>query len=188
MCLWTLALNTHDRHTATAVALGVCCEVNDGCEGLHEVQPRYELPREVDETPLSLRPRRLRRLLPIRRWSVGRRRSPRSMSRSRAIKFIEFVELSDGSRLILRSDRGLSWSASHARSPWYGITREGISDEVREHFLQLERDRPLTPAEVVGQIRDLHGIEADAGSVREAVARERVIELGSTIEEALVRQ
>lgn len=152
------------------------------------MQPDYRLSREVPGEPQVPRIGKPSKLLPTRRWAAGGRRPPRLTSRSRKIRFIEFVELSDKLRLTLRSDRGLSWSARRAPNPWHGITRDGLIREVREYFWQLERERPLCSSEVLDQLKSLHGIEATAASVRHAVSRARLIELGGSVEEALLGQ
>ena len=98
-------------------------------------------------------------------WSTfrdGRRRWEKYRERRRkhvGVSFTEFADLSDGRRAILRSDRGLNWGWRHSPGPWYGTTRESLTDEIRGYLAAEEEDCcPISPESVVELVQRYYDI------------------------------
>ena len=104
------------------------------------------------------------------------------------LSFTEFADLSDGQRVIIRNDRGFSWSWRHSPGPWYGITRESLADDVRDYLLAEEEDCcPIPPESVIEHLQRCYDLEVDAASVQAALQLPRRIEFGTRLLEKLPR-
>ena len=112
-----------------------------------------------------------------------RRRKKRSV-----VSFTEFVELSDGRRVIVRSDRGFSESWKHSPGPFHGDTQESFADDIRYCFVQYEEDRPTPPEWIIERLRRLYGTEIDAVSVYDAMRAPLRVELGPRLLQLLPQQ
>ena len=138
------------------------------------------------------------------RWQrrLERYRERRQRGKQAGISFTEFADLSDGRRVIMRNDRGISWSrhviiwdesgsGSSRRErldPWDGVTRESLADEVREYLLAEEGDCcPISPESVVEHLQRSYDLEVDAASVQAALQLPRRIEFGARLLEELSR-
>ncbi len=107
-----------------------------------------------------------------------RRRRPRWRRNDVSIGFVEFLELSDGSRYVVRSDRGLNTSL-------HNHTCKNFAHAVRECFRQYEQDRPTAPEWVSERLRRMHGIDVDEVSIGTALSNPYRVELGPRLEQAL---
>ena len=107
-----------------------------------------------------------------------RHRRPRRRRNDVSIGFVEFLELSDGSRYVVRSDRGLN---TRLHNHMY----EDFAHAVRECFRQYEQDRPTAPEWVSELLRRLHGIDVDEASIETALSNPYRVELGPRLEQAL---
>lgn len=118
------------------------------------------------------------------------------------VSFTEFADLSDGRRVVMRNDRGLSWrqhvymqnnrglgsSRRDLPDPWDGITRENLTDQVRDYLLAEEEDCcPTSPESVVEHLQRSYGLEVDAASVQAALQLPRRIEFGTRLLDELSR-
>ena len=104
------------------------------------------------------------------------------------VGFTEFADLSDGRRVIIRNDRGFSWSMSDRSDPWDGTTRESLADEVRDYLLAEEEDCcPIPPESVIAHLQRCYDLEVDAASVQAALQLPRRIEFGTRLLEKLPR-
>ncbi|MCY4631466.1 MAG: hypothetical protein OXE75_11390 [bacterium] len=138
------------------------------------------------------------------RWqrSVEAYRQRRRRRTHAGVGFTEFADLSDGRRVIMRDDRGISWtrlyiigndrgSGSSRRNlpdPWHGVTRESLTDEVREYLLAEEEDCcPISPESVVEHVRRSYDLQVDAASVQAALQLPRRIEFGTRLLDELSR-
>ncbi|MCY3925386.1 MAG: hypothetical protein OXG52_07745 [bacterium] len=146
-------------------------------------------------TTVDQAPRRQRRL--------EQRRERRQQSRQASVSFTEFADLSDGRRVVMRNDRGFSWSRhfvlrndrrfSSSRTdspdPWDGTTPESLTDQVREYLLAEEEDCcPISPESVLEHIQRTYGLEVDEASVRAALGLPRRIEFGPRLRQELSRR
>ena len=116
-----------------------------------------------------------------RAWHAHRERRMERIS----LRYIEFADLSDGRRVILREDRGTGWSYKTKEDPWRGRTREDLIDDARDTIDQYEEDRPCSPEWVVERLKRLYDIEVDPASVRAAQQKPRLSELGSRLQAAV---
>lgn len=152
------------------------------------------------------------------RWQrrLERYRERRRRREQAGVSFTEFADLSDGRRVIMRNDRGFSWSCwmtvsprpsrrrwlvsrgstesstTPARrqrlDPWYGTTRESLADKVRDYLLAEEEDCcPISPESVVEHIQRRYDLEVDAASVQAALRLPRRIEFGTRLLDELSR-
>ena len=114
------------------------------------------------------------------RWLAYRERRRENVS----VRFTEFVELSDGRRVIIRNDRG--WSQTPG--PWDGITRESLTDYVR-NYLRVEEEEccPVSPELVVEYLRRSYDLEVEAASVEAALQLPRLVEFGTHLLQQLSR-
>lgn len=153
------------------------------------------------------------------RWQrrLERYRERRRPGRQAGVSFTEFADLSDGRRVIMRNDRGFSWScwmtvsprpsrrrwlvsrgsressttpaSRHSLDPWYGTTRESLAGEVRDYLLAEEEDCcPIPPESVVEHLRRRYDLEVDAASVQVALQLPRRIEFGTRLLHELSRR
>jgi hypothetical protein len=124
---------------------------------------------------------------PLLRWRERYRE--RSRRRDGAdVSFTEFADLSDGRRVILRSDRGFSWSSRHTPGPWHGRTRESMTDEIRDYLAYEEAECCLvTPDSVTELVQRYYDIDVDPASVEAALNLPRRVEFGARILEKLSR-
>lgn len=139
------------------------------------------------------------------RWQrrLERYRERRQRRGQASVSFTEFADLSDGRRVIMRNDRGFSWSqhviiqnergfGSSRRDlpdPWHGVTRESLTDEVREYLLAEEEDCcPISPESVVENLRRSYDLEVDVESVQAALQLPRRVEFGARLLEELSRR
>lgn len=102
------------------------------------------------------------------------------------IMLTEFANLSDGTRVVLRNDRGFTLDMSEMdHSKWPGHTPENLVEHVHMILLPVDREyyseRYYSPEEIVGRVRCLHGIEIDPESVRAATPPPLIVEFGSGI-------
>ena len=124
------------------------------------------------------------------RWQrrLERYRERRRRRHQAGVSFTEFADFSDGRRVIIRNDRGFSWSRSDRSDPWDGSTRESLADEVRDYLLAEEEDCcPIPPESVVEHLQRRYDLEVDAASVRAALRLPRRIEFGARLLERLPR-
>ncbi|MDE0195046.1 MAG: hypothetical protein OXP08_05800 [bacterium] len=138
------------------------------------------------------------------RWQrrLERHRERRRRRRHAGVNFTEFADLSDGRRVIMRNDRGFGWSRHVAirnnrglgssrrdlPDPWDGITRESLTDEVRDYLLAEEEDCcPISPESVIEHLQFRYDLEVDAASVRAALRLPRRIEFGTRLLDELAR-
>lgn len=111
-------------------------------------------------------------LRPVRRHQRTRRN--RRKGRRIHIRYSEFVDLSDGTTLPIRNDRGGNCLQTDSG--------ESILGYVRDYLDQLEKDCcPTRPQWVVERLRRIHGVEIDSSSVHAALQKPRRIELGSRL-------
>ncbi len=132
---------------------------------------RERLRTGIDSCYPALAPRWFQRL-----WAVCQRRRRRI-----SLDFIEFADLSDGRRVVVRDDRGTGWSCKRREDPWRNTSAEQEADYMRDAIEQFEEDRPCSPEWVVEQIRDRYGIEVDLMSVEVALTKPRRIEVGERL-------
>ena len=124
------------------------------------------------------------------RWQrrLERYRERRRRRHQAGVGFTEFADLSDGRRVIMRNDRGFSWSMSDRSDPWDDTTRESLADEVRDYLLAEEEDCcPIPPESVVEHLQRVYDLEVDAASVQAALQLPRRIEFGTRLLEKLPR-
>lgn len=182
----------------SVVVFGATCELSDGAPDLPAfdcdlpvLMPRVLIP-PTPTKPETLDPNTAVR--PPRRWLDRRlvhttvdqapgyqRRSMAYRQRRRmgvSLSYTEFADLSDGTRVIIRNDRGTSWSWRHSPNPWHGMTRQSLADDVRDYFAQVEEDRPCSPEWVVELVALLYEIEVDPASVQAALQMPRQVEFG----------
>lgn len=177
------------------LAFGVTCEISDD-DFVPVVQDHLRLPPHEAQALLESErlkfKERLRSAKPgvvvfgpapaARRGSLRGKRNRKRMS----VDFIEFADLSDGRRVTVRSDRGLSWSSNHSSGPFSGESRERFAREVRDYFeAEAEDCCPIEPEWVVERLRRLYGIEADPGSVEAALRLPLAVEFGPRLREQL---
>ena len=129
------------------------------------------------------------------RWQrrLERYRERRRRRRQAGVNFTEFADLSDGRRVVMRNDRGISWSRHYVTrddrwfsssrrdlpDPWDGITRESLADEVRDYLLAEEEDCcPISPESVIEHLQRCYDLEVDEASVQAALQLPRRIEFG----------
>ena len=153
------------------------------------------------------------------RWQrrLERYRERRRRRGQAGVSFTEFADLSDGRRVIMRNDRGFSWSCLMTVSPrpsrrrwlvsrgstessttpvrrqrldpWYGTTRESLADEVRDYLLAEEEDCcPISPESVVEHIQRRYDLEVDAASVEAALRLPRRVEFDTRLLQELSRR
>jgi hypothetical protein len=91
---------------------------------------------------------------------------------------VEFLDLSDGSRFVVRSDRGLN-------TKLHRHTHKNFAHAVRECFRQYEQDRPTAPEWVGERLRRLHGVDVDEASIGAALSNPYHVEFGPRLEQAL---
>lgn len=106
-----------------------------------------------------------------------RRRTARRNRRKGLIdvRYSEFVDLSDGTTLPIRNDRG---SGNYRRTD----SGESILAYARDYLDQLEKGCcPTSPQWVIERLRRIHGVEIDSSSVHAALQKPRRIELGSRL-------
>ena len=124
------------------------------------------------------------------RWQrrLERYRERRRRRHQARVGFTEFADLSDGRRVIIRNDRGFSWSVSDRSDPWGGTTRESLADEVRDYLLAEEEDCcPIPPESVIEHLQRCYDLEVDVASVQAALQLPRRIEFGTRLLEKLSR-
>ena len=170
------------------LAFGVTCEIRDD-DCVPVVQDHLRLPPQEAQALLEAErlkfKERLRSAQPgdvvhgpapaARRWSL---RGKRSRNR-RSVDFVEFADLSDGRRVTVRSDRGVS-------GPFPGQTREGFTREVRDYFeAEAEDCCPIEPEWVVERLRRLYGVEVDPVSVEAALRLSLAVEFGPRLQAQL---
>lgn len=114
-----------------------------------------------------------------------RRKRQRHRKKRTAVSITEFAELSDGSRVNVRSDRGFSWSWKHSPGPFHNRTAESFTDELRRWFVQYEEDEPTPPEWIVERFRRLYGIEVNPAAVYDAMRVPLRVELGPRLLEQL---
>lgn len=86
--------------------------------------------------------------------------------------------MSDGTNLLIRNDRGTSYSPLDSE--------EQIVDAVRSYIEQLERSCcPTSPDWLVERLRRLYGVEVDPSSVQVALEAPLRIKLGSSLRQRL---
>ena len=125
----------------SVVVFGVVCELTDDDPCQPEPQDAdAPTPKTTEATeraaavepntaPAPRRSRRRHAAAPMTpRWWRWRETHRRRRREHPHISFTEFADLSDSRRVILRSDRGFSWSWRHKPDPWSGITRESLAD------------------------------------------------------------
>ena len=201
----------------SVVVFGAVCELNDGDPYARHEPTLYFNPPPAPERPEVSAPNTAE--------TDGRRsggqftsvhtttdRAPRWQRRleqhrerrrkQAGVNFTEFADLSDGRRVIMRNDRGFSWSqhvvirndrgfGSSRRDlpdPWDGVTRESLAAEVREYLLAEEEDCcPISPESVIAHLRRCYDLEVDAASVQAALQLPRRIEFGTRLLDELSR-
>lgn len=139
---------------------------------------------------------------PLWQRRLERYRERRRRRRQAGVNFTEFADLSDGRRVIMRNDRGFSWSqhviirnhrgfGSSRRDlpdPWDGITQESLAAQVRDYLLAEEEDCcPISPESVVEHLQRGYGLAVDEASVRAALQLPRRIEFGTRLLDELSR-
>ena len=187
----------------SVVVFGAVCELNDEDPYARNEPTVYFNPppapgsAEVrDSNPTETRRRRFRGRSEWVHTTVDQ--APRWQRRLEAyrerrrkhvgLSFTEFADLSDGQRVIIRNDRGFSWSWRHSPGPWYGITRESLADDVRDYLLAEEEDCcPIPPESVIEHLQRCYDLEVDAASVQAALQLPRRIEFGTRLLEELSR-
>ena len=124
------------------------------------------------------------------RWQrqLERYREQRRRRNQAGVSFTEFADLSDGRRVIIRNDRGFSWSMSDRSDPWDGTTQQSLADEVRDYLLAEEEDCCSIPPElVIEHLQRCYDLEVDVASVQAALQLPRRIEFGTRLLERLSR-
>lgn len=115
-------------------------------------------------------------------WQAQRRRRKKPVH----IGFTEFADLSDGRRVIVRSDRGFGWNRKRSQSPFHSrMTRESFADEIRDYFVQYEEERPTPPEWIVEHLDSSYGTEIDPLSVYAAMRVPLRVEFGPRIQQFL---
>ena len=102
-----------------------------------------------------------------------------------AFSITEFADLSDGRRVIVRSDRGFSESWKHSPGPFHGMTQESFANDLRYWFAQYEEDEPTPPEWIVERFQRLYGIEVNPISVYDAMRAPLRVEFGPRLLEQL---
>lgn len=182
----------------SVVVFGVVCELTDDDPCQPEPQDAdAPTPKTTEATeraaavepntaPAPRRSRRRHAAAPMTpRWWRWRETHRRRRREHPHISFTEFADLSDSRRVILRSDRGFSWSWRHKPDPWSGITRESLADYVQSYLAQIEQDRPMRPQSVVEHLQSLYDIDVDVASVDAALQSPRQIEFGARLQQQL---
>lgn len=103
------------------------------------------------------------------------------------IKLTEFADLSDSRRVIIRSDRGFSWSWKHSPSAFHRKTQESFTDNIRNTFAQYEENCPTQPEWIAERLQRLYGIEVNPVSVYAAMRAPLRVEFGPRLLEQLPR-
>ena len=165
------------------LAFGVTCEISDD-DCVPVVQDHLRLPPQ--EAQALLEAERLKfkeRLRSAKPGAVVHGPAPaarRLRSRNRmSVDFVEFADLSDGRRVTVRSDRGVS-------GPSPGQTRERVTQEVRDYFeAEAEDCCPIEPEWVVERLQRLYGVEVDPVSVEAALRLPLAVEFGLRLRDQL---
>lgn len=184
----------------SVAALGVTCELHDRNTRSQNVRDHFTLTRQEAEAvghkspsrhglsswgdggPLFAYSSRPSEIGWFRKcWETYRKRRKNDIS----LVFVEFVDLSDSRRFIVRSDRGLNWSSMDKRDPLHGHTQESLAHKVRECLRQYEEDRPSAPEWISERLRRLNGIAVDRASIEAALRQPRRVEFGPQLLEAL---
>lgn len=184
----------------SAAFFGVHCELHDRVTSSQVVHDHFTLSRQEAEAlaggrlakndllpECSVGPQPVRGSVPFETGWFRRRSGERRKRREQEVSliFVEFVELSDSRRVVVRSDRGLNRGSSDKRGPWYGETCEGLAHSVRECFRQYEVDRPSRPEWVSDRLQRLYGIDVDYASIEAALRAPRQVELGLRLRQVL---
>lgn len=147
----------------------------------------YQTPYHVtlDEPgPWPFKRRNLRTMAKDSRDSSSRK--GRRSSSTVGVLLSEFADLSDGTRVILRNDRGFSLDLTELDHPeWPGRTPANLEDRVVMTLLPVDKEyysqRYYSPEEIARRVRRSHGIEIDPESVRAATPPPLVVEFGSDL-------
>gem|GEM_PF-3836668 len=161
---------------------------------IHPVPNAMDIPDPNTELPFLRRGSIRRVRLPPQRWFRGsgvhatldqtpgfQRRWMEYRERRREIdslSVMEFADLSDGQRVVLRNDRGYGWNWGNSPGPWPGVTRQSLAEDIRYYLAQLEEDRPTSPEWVVEFVACLYEIEIDLASVQAALRAPYHVEFG----------
>lgn len=165
------------------LAFGVTCEIRDD-DCVPVVQDHLRLPPQEAQALLEAERRKFKeRLRSARPGDVVYGPAPaarRLRSRNRtSVGFVEFADLSDGRRVAVRSDRGVS-------GPFPGQTRGRFTQEVRDYFeAEAEDCCPIEPEWVVERLQRLYGVEVDPVSVEAALRSPLAVELGPRLRDQL---
>lgn len=177
------------------VAFGVMCEIRDD-DCVSVVRDHLRLPQQEARALLEAERLKLeQRLRSAEPADVvhgvapaahrGRLRGRRSRLRM-SVGFVEFADLSDGRRVTVRSDRGLSWSMQRYVGAWAGQTRERFAQEVRDYFEAEAQDCCAVSTEwVVERLQRLYGLDIDPASVDAALCSPLEVEFGPRLREQL---
>lgn len=117
-------------------------------------------------------------------WHARRRRRKKHY----AVSLTEFADLSDGRRVIVRSDRGFSESWKHSPGPFHGhSTPQSYADYIRDWFKNTEECPccEFSPEWVIERLQRLYGLEIDPASIRAARQVPLQVELGPHLLEQL---
>ena len=103
-----------------------------------------------------------------------------------AFSITEFADLSDGRRVIVRSDRGFSPSWKHSPGPFHGDTQESFVNDIHDFFADEELTCcPFSPEWVIERLQRLYGLEIDPASIQAARQVPLQVELGPRLLEQL---
>lgn len=107
-----------------------------------------------------------------------RRLIRRSRRKNRAtVRLTEFIDLSDGRRVIVRSDRGFSFIA---------IPQESFVNDIHDYFADEELTCcPFSPEWIIERLQRLYGLEIDPASIQAARQVPLQVELGPHLLEQL---
>ena len=184
----------------TITGFGVTCELEDPADEYSTVAiDHLRMTRQEAETAGLITPeerpaRGFRVTSPIH---TSRDLSPRAqrrlIRRSRrkkctAVRLTEFADLSDGRRVIVRSDRGFSSSWKHSPGPFHGDTQESFVNDIHDFFADEELTCcPFSPEWVIERLQRLYGLEIDPASIRAARQVPLKVELGPRLLEQLLQ-
>lgn len=185
------AAEKRDRASVLSVtAFGVTCEIRDD-DHVSVVQDHLRLPKQEAQALLEAeRARFEERLRGAEPGSAvfgpAPAANPQRRRKTMSVEFKEFAALSDGRRVVVRSDRGWTWGWNHSRGAWYGETRASFTKQVRDYFeAEAEECCPITVEWVAERLQRLHGVNIDPASVDAALRLPLEVEFGPHLSEAI---